>query len=77
MAHTALSRPPAQQLPSSPKLQTLQDFKGDFMKLSKHVDDNIKLKNLRTQMAKCQTTKPKTLGDFDGDSFKFSKQLEE
>ena len=72
MAHTALSRPPAQQLPSSPRLQTLQDFKGDFMK---HVDDHIKLKNLRTQMVKCRTTKPKTLGDFDGDSFKFSKQL--
>ena len=77
MAHTALSRPLAWQIPSSPKLQTFQDFKGDFMKLSKHVDDNIKLKNLRTQMAKCQTTKPKTLGDFDGDLFRFWKHLEE
>ena len=45
------------------------------MKLSNHVDDNIKLKNVRTQMAKCQTTKPKTLGDFDGDFDRDSKQL--
>ena len=76
MAYTALSRPPARQLPLSPKLQTLQDFEGDFMKLTKHVDDNIKFKNLSTQMAKCQTTEPKTLEDFDGDTFRFSKQLE-
>ena len=47
------------------------------MKLSKHVEDYIKFKNLRTQMAECKTTELKTLGDFDGDKFRFSKQLEE
>ena len=47
------------------------------MKLSKHVEDYIKFKNLRTQMAECKTPELKTLGDFDGDKFRFSKKLEE